>query len=234
MLDVKGTYDDLYDAILGKEFTTQKKYKQPVVCKEEVAKKLYDLTMSDTIYAKLFRSSPSGMFFEKTCPDLYRVLDCKRDELVEAFYALKLGEYYKEVSPRVQYYLKQAYDEAHEIPNLIFKFLPHKLMAEMFTEGFFPEGITAREVIQTMFNPEYKPVCSTNPINRMTDFSEIYVKDTDMVVAVPNNIANKIPVSNIADITVDALGVQIHGMYLRTMGNTIGYAQSIYDLRNVI
>lgn len=235
MINKDFTYNAIYDKINGKNLFTEKAFKNPPICDVGVLQDFVQLVETSTIYKQVFISTYSADYMLSAFPTLPKYLGVNKTEFIEAFYGYKLDcSFYKEVSARLQYFTKLSSQRVHDIPNLVFKVMPISILTDLFTEGFLPIGMTPRDYMCEIFGSEYKPVCKTDPINRMGDFTELYIDDTDMIAAVDNDIAANLNVNTILAIKVDADGLNVDGTYLRTMGNHIGHTMSIYDLRNVI
>lgn len=155
----------------------------------------------------------------------------------ECFYTAKNGAMYFEVPAKCLYLLRQCYEAVHEIPNLIFKVAPVNEMTKWFSRDYFLNGLSMKDVIKNLINPDYEPLSSSklrNAVETPNPFTEIYITQTDMVAAVPNDIAKALNDENILNIKVLPSGLCIDKHYLRTYGNRFGAINSVYDLRDLI
>lgn len=190
------------------------------------------MLQEDPIAKDFFESYDSYKDFYKTAVDFAHLIP--KDLQMEVFYAAKIGCFYTGIPSFCVYMIKRAWTEANGIPNLIPKLLPSVVLNEVFKKGYFTGLTSLRDVICNVACKDYNPLSETNLRNRVGDFTEIYIKSTDMVAAVPNVIADALDDNSILNITVEPNGLTTNGMLLRTMCNYVGAINSTYDLRELI
>lgn len=152
----------------------------------------------------------------------------------EVFFCTKNGMYCGEISSYVTYMVRKAVNAADGIPNMVSKYLSQKDLTLMFTEGYVGGDYTLKDVISTEINAEFIPLSELRLKVRHDKFSELYVAETDMISAVPNDIADNLTDDAIRHIRVTPNGLAIGEALLRTMGGHYGITNSIYDLRELI
>lgn len=182
----------------------------------------------DVLY--VFNYLESYTEFFKCCTDFAKWFPKKHWK--ELFYAVKNGFYSTDVPSDSIYLTKKAYT-AISIPNLILKQIPVSWQSSWFEEGYFSGGYTLRDVICTFCMPTYRPLDHINNKVTYETFTEIYIKDTDMVAAVPNRIGDLLSAETIDRIKCEPNGLSVDGKFLRTLGGYHGAANSIYDLRQL-
>ncbi len=152
----------------------------------------------------------------------------------ELFYGAKLGgEVYRAIPSFCVYMIKKAWEAVDGIPNLIPKVLPKVCLKMFLSQNYCLGGITFVEVVKNVCCPEYNPLSLHRLKNKVGDFTEIYVPSTDMVAALPNDIANMLTDDGIMKIEKSPNGLMTGKTLLRTMCNRYGAVNSTYDLRNV-
>lgn len=171
--------------------------------------------------------------------DFYKTeLDFKalipKEYQAEAFYAAKNGKFYVEIPSFCVYMLNRAWEESKGIPNLMLKLIPFPVLTEWFKKGYFLGGLTLRDVICNICCESYNPLSISHLKNRVGDFTEIYVEDTDMVAAVPNAIADMLDDTGVLAIKETPDGLSTNQVLLRTMAGYLGAIRSIYDLRELV
>lgn len=169
--------------------------------------------------------------FYKSEPDIAEAIDPK--DRMEAFYANKNGCYCKEVPAFCIYMIRKAYEE-YRMPNLILKQMPVNVLKSWFAPGYFSDGITLRDVICSETLGSYEPLSEYKLSCKHSTFTEIYIAETDMVAAIPNDIIRFLDDESIRSITVTPAGLSTHEHLLRTMGTHYGVTNSTYDLRQLI
>lgn len=222
--------NDLEPYILGKKFSGKNK---KTVCMD---KRLYEDFMTqleeDPIAKQFFDNFELYKDFFDTMVDFKEIYP--KEFWEELFYAAKLGgDIYRGIPNFCVYMLKKAWKEANGIPNLIIKLLPKSLLKLFTAEGYFIGGITLQEVIMNVCTRDYVPLSMHHLKNKVGDFVEIYVATTDMVAAVPEDIANQLGDDGIIRIEESQNGLVTNGILLRTMCNRLGCINSTYDLRDV-
>lgn len=189
-----------------------------IMSKNEFASRLIALT-----------ESPK-QFFELE-PDIAEQIPKRERE--EMFFAVKNGFASPCVPAKCIYLVKKAYD-TYGISNLILKQIPENMYKVLFSRHYLGGGYTMRDVIRMFCNQSYEPVSAHAPFCIMKEYSEIYIPSTDMVAAVPNQIALKLSVSDIQRLQVDDFGIHLDGTYLAFMEGYNGACNSIYDLRRLV
>lgn len=224
------TLSELAPYILGKQFTGEAKTAPRL--NKDVFTQFLTMLSENTIAKEFFDVYDNYKDFYTTAVDFKNLIP--KEYQMEVFYAAKVGSFYVEVPSFCVYMLKQAWDKADGMPNMVLKLLPTQLLTECFKNGYFLGGLTLRDVICNVCCQDYNPLSEDRPKNRVGDFTELYIKDTDMVAAVPNKIADAFDDAGVLSIVDTDAGLQANGVMLRTMCNYVGAINSKYDLRKLI
>lgn len=230
VIDVNTTISEMEPYITGKAYIEGEK-KTPTMDKE-VFKRFLEMLNSDPIAKQFFDVYEHHLDFYTTATDFKN--NIPKELQAECFYAAKVGSYIYGVPSYLVYMVKKAYESVGNIPNLIIKALPINLLKDCFTKGYLVEYVTLRDVICNVCNEQYTPLCDVKPKNRVGDYTELYVKSTNMVAAVPNKIADALDNDNVLNIVETPNGLAVGGILLRTMCNYAGAINSTYDLRELI
>ena len=235
-MDNNITLSELEPFIKGKKFTGEAKEREPL--SRQSLKDFLDMLNQQVMIKQFFNVYEKHTEFYNKAVD-FKALVPKNIQK-EVFYAAKLGKFYPQVPSQAVYMVKKAWEASDGIPNLIPKLLPLKLLDEMFKSGYFMGSVSLYDVICNICDSgdstsiKYKPLSDYNLKNRHNNFTELYIKSTDMVAAVPNSIGDSLAESDIENITLGADGLEIKGKLLRTMGGYVGAINSYYDLRELI
>lgn len=168
--------------------------------------------------------------FYKATPDIERLVPKPARE--EIFFALKNGFASTEVPARAIFLLNKAYAKT-KIPNLIFKALSDDDFKVMFQANYL-DGVCMRDVICSYICPDYSPITPGSYLSKHSEYTEIYIEETDMIAAVPNDIAVNMSVADIKSLRVTKKGIYLGDIPLRTLGGRYGATNSIYDLRECL
>lgn len=170
--------------------------------------------------------------FYKLCPDFVHYFD--KDIRLEVYYAAKIGGYYKGIPCYCAYMLKKAFAEVEEIPNLIPKVLPLPVLEQFLREDYFLGGLTLRDAICNVCTPNYTPLSEHKLTVKHDSFYEVYIRDTDMVAAIPSTLMDIIPEEELCNIVVKGKDMYLHDHPVRTLGGYVGAINSCYDLRALL
>ena len=231
VIDVNTTLSELEPYITGKAFLEGEK----TVTRLDRDSFLHFMEMlnNDPIAKQFFDAYEHHLDFYTTAVDFKNLVP--KDIQAECFYAAKLGKYYYGVPSVLVYMVQKAYESVGNIPNLIIKALPTNLLRDCFTPGYLAKPTTLRDVICNVCCEQYTPLCELQPKNRVNDeFTELYIKSTNMVAAVPNRIADALDANSILSIEETPSGLAVGGILLRTMCDYVGAINSVYDLRALI
>lgn len=216
--------------VLGKSFTGKAKERQCFITDE--LENFLTALEENSIAKEFFNAYELAANFYDTMVDFKHIIP--KDVRVDVFYAAKVGYYYKEIPPLCVYVLQRAWEQCYGIPNLLLKVVPVSFLKKFFEEDYFLGGLNLKDIICNVCTEEYNPLSFYHPRNKLSDFTEIYIQSADMVAAVPHSIADCLDDESINSIIVTPNGLQVNGMYIRTMANRVGAVSSIYDLREVI
>ncbi len=221
---------ELEPYILGRKFSGECK-NQPRG-NAEIFQKFVDMVDQDEIAKTFFEAYNLAADFYNTMIDFKHFIP--KDMRDEVFYAAKNGVLYTQVPALCVYLLRTAWEQCYGIPNLIFKVIPATALRKFCEKGYFLGGLTLMDVVCNICSEEYKPLSLYHPKNKLKEFTEIYVPATDMVVAVPHSIGDLIDENNVTAISCGPNGLEIEGMFIRTLANHVGAVNSVYDLRSVL
>lgn len=222
------TLPELEPYILGKKYFP----KQGVQSHNKLAVDEFSMRVSKSMSAKInLDMCEQYTDFYKVEPDFKHWI--KPEDRAEAFYANKVGKYTPLVPSFCVYLLKKAY-EVHKSPNLVVKQLPVPVLEKFLSDGYFGGLLTLRDVICNFCNPNYNPLSLTRLKNPCGDFTEVYVKSTDMVALVPKRLASLLNDESILEIEVAPNGLAVRGKTLTSLAGYHGIVNSIYDLRKLV
>lgn len=217
--------------ILGKEFlpgTTPITY---VPVPESVYTDFADRLAHSATYETNLNLTENHKDFFRAEPDIAHYTPSQYQ--AELYYTAKLG-YYVQGVPAICLYMVSKALEQHNLPNLVVKQLPESFLKTVFTEGFFGNGYCLRDVICTLSGTVFTPVSSLHLKDVHDKYSEVYVAETDMIAAIPNDIASVITNESAKDLRVTQDGLWLRDILVRTMGSYAGVINSIYDLRELL
>lgn len=223
------TLPELSEYILGDKFIGE--YKESTLCTAQQLKEFLTHLASSEFAKSAFSASENWKDFYTVIPDFKHYF--KADVREDVYYAAKNGMVASGVPAFCIYMVKKAYAKI-DIPNMIFKQIPIPVMRQWFRPGYIRKGICLRDVICQFCNAQYNPVTPYRYTNTVGDYTEIYVKETDMIAAVPNVIAKSLNMNDIEKITVSQYGLSINNVLLRTMAGYAGAINSTYDLRKLL
>lgn len=194
--------------------------------------KFIDCVTGDPVAKQVFNNCLNAAEFYDIVVDFKYLIP--KDQRKEVFYAAKYGKYCPQVPSFCTFLLSRAWQQCQGIPNLVVKSLTKGMLSNFCTVGYFSNGVTLQDVICNVCHEEYVPLSEVTPRNKTKEFTELYVRATDMVAAVPHAIADQLSDTDVLDITVTPHGLSCKGMLLRTMAGHYGITNSVYDLRDVI
>lgn len=151
----------------------------------------------------------------------------------ELFYAAKNGFYSADVPADCIYLICKAYANV-DIPNLVFKQIPAHWFSSWIREGYLTGGYTLRDIVCTYCAKSYRPLDAVNIKIRYDNYTEIYIRSTDMVAVVPNKLGDLLSYDVIEQLECTPLGLHVGGKYIRTLGGFYGAVNSNYDLRRLV
>jgi hypothetical protein len=186
-----------------------------------------ELLYSSTGAPRLLQVTESSSQFFQLEPDIAQYVPKKsRDEM---FYALKNGFFSPCVPAKCLYLVNKIYN-THRLCNLVPKLLPK----EVFAKNYLAGGFTLLDVIATLCDKRYTPLARHMLSSSYGDHHEVYVNATDMIAAIPADIASKLSEEEIFQMEVDNDGLKIKGVYIAFMGGRHGACNSKYDLRKLV
>lgn len=231
MPDFSTDLTTLRDYILGDRDTgmvSDKMTRLPNAMFEE----FMNMLAADSVAAAWVNTYEVHKDFYATMPDYAKLFPKQFQE--ELFYAAKLGHYYRQIPAFCEYIVRKSWEKCYGIPNLLFKVIPTPAMNRFFQKGYLLGGINMRDVVCNTVCADYDPISLHHPFNKVGDFTEVYVPKTDMVAALPNDIAEILTPESVTDLHVTPNGLALGNKLLRTSGAYVGAVNSIYDLREVI
>ena len=143
------------------------------------------ITMYDTYNIILNQMDYYEDFFN-VCYDLKELFDPALHQ--ELFYAAKVGYMYEGVPTYLVYMIKKCLEE-YPFGNLIVKMFPIPLLNSYCKEGAI-NNTSIHDIIATELGVDYRVLDENNLISRYDKFSEVYIKNEDMVAIVPNDIVS--------------------------------------------
>ena len=195
-----------------------------------------NMLAEDTVAKSYFDAFELHDDFYSTLVDFNHFIP--NDQKVEVFYAAKVGKAYREIPSFCTYVLTKAWEQCNGIPNLLLKVIPTTYLKKFCSKGYFMSDLTLHDAICNICTEDYSPFSTGKLKNLVHDpkgnFYELYIRESDMVAAVPEAIGESLTNPDIANITLTPQGLQTGGVYLRTMSGHLGAINSTYDLREVI
>lgn len=220
---------DSYDFIIGKKYLG--KVAEPYRAEPDLLLKASTIFNISPTAQRNLEILDSAKEFYKAEPDIAKRIQVKKRE--ECFYGMKL-EYVSPVIPaRALYFLLKCYKDYNTV-NYFPKVLSKPLVKLMFSEGYIAEGYTLKDVICTITTPNYQPLSAAFPAVNMGDYSEIYIKETDAIALVPNDIRDKLNYTDIENLTVKGKDICCGNTPIRLIGSHYGATHSTYDLRDML
>lgn len=224
------TIPDMAPYIMGQKYL---KESEPYVFSDFELYKAFSKAVATTQLGDVnFDAMENYKDFFNCEPEIKKLIPSRQAQQ-EVFYALKNGIIVKGVPANCIYMVKKALSKI-DSPNLVVKQLPLDLLKSCFTKGYFGDGYTLRDVICNLSNLPYEPLSMTKSKIIYQDFTELYVKETDMVALLPNALAAGLNEDSISYLHVTPDGLMVKDILLRTRGNYIGAVNSIYDLRKLV
>ena len=234
---IVNTLIDLYPYVMGKSHFAEVKVRARL--DQDYLKLFVNMLSEDQVAQKYFEVLMVHEDFYNTLVDFNHFIP--PEQQAEVFYAAKLGRGYREIPSFCAYILDLAWKQCNGIPNLIPKVLSGTHLRKFCGEGYLLGGLSLHDAICNVCTDQYMPFNSVNTKNLIKakttdelDFYEIYIRESDMVAAVPKSIGDVLTDSTISKISVTPNGLFVGGQYIRTMANHLGVINSIYDLREVI
>lgn len=222
------TIIEMYPYIMGKKFSREAT--EPYRVDVELFDSVYSHVKLDTRLQILLDSCNNPSTFFKASVDLSA--NIKREYREELFFCLKNGFATREVPAKCIWYVREAY-KRYQIPNLIPKLIPEKVLDVFFQENYFV-GKTLYDVICNFAFEDYKPFSPQSYRSSLSeDFEEIYIAEKDMVAVFPKAITSKLSDNDIKELHVSSNGITLNGKHLSLMGGYHGASRSIYDNREL-
>lgn len=220
---------DAHDYILGKKFISE--MKEPYRAEEGLLEKTSHIfNISPTAEQNLKLLESAQKFYELE-PDIAKRIPVKKRE--ECFYGMKL-EYCSPVIPaRAMYFLLKCKNDFGTV-NYFPKVFPKPLLKVLFSKGYIAEGYTLNDVLCTIISPNYKPLSLTFPAVSIGEYSEVYIRSTDGIALVPNDIRDKLNYDDIENLEVRDNSIYCGNIPIKFIGSYYGSINSTYDLRGLI
>ena len=177
----------------------------------------------------LNRTETASEFYEHVeLADKYIDKEIKED----AFYAAKLGFFYAGVPSKLVYILRKAIRK-YQSPNLALSAIDVRTISKYLKEGALPEGITIKNVIESILGRQCELLTSYRRKVKFKDWYEVYVPDVDRVLLLPEDLAKHIEsLEDLENINYRKdVGVCVYDIPIRTMGNKVGVTVDEFDLR---
>lgn len=225
------TIAEMAPYIEGKKFLESKGTFEKRCDRETFEKFVKDINTLPTA-AQMIQAIVSHTVFFECFEDLAVIYP--KNLWCDLFYTAKNGVYYDNVPGILVDAVMQSY-EKYKCCNLIVKTIPIGVLNNAFTEGYLTNGVTLSDVIRTLCHFNYMPLTNTKRKVKYTQHSEVYMKDSDMVLCIPTGPMNEALTLNvIEELTEFDNDVFFRGTPIRTMFGYYGASNSKYDLRNII
>ena len=224
------TLIELEPYIRGKLFTGQAK--EFITITQEDVEDFLTLLDCYPIAKQVFDVTEKASDFYRVYPDF--TVKFRKEIRTEVFYAAKNGGIYKQIPAYCVYILKKSWEQCNGIANLICKVIPLSCLELFCQEGYFLGGLSLYDVICNVCTSDYTPLSESKLKVRNGDFYELYIKNTDMVAAVPDAIANILTDDALLGIEVSARDLLVDGKPLRSLAGYVGAINSTYDLRELL
>lgn len=170
--------------------------------------------------------------FMKMYPDIRRVISTSK--LIEAFYALKLGYYLEGVPSKLVYVIENAVktfgkDNINYTLSSITPFLNIYATSKFECDN---NTYTLKGVVENIVGSSVSLLSYASPKVKSNGCYEVYVKDINQVVLLPNDIGEEIPMVDVDKIVYNKeVGLTINDVPLRCFGDRVGITKSEFDLR---
>lgn len=157
-----------------------------------------------------------------------------KTELMDAFYAMKLGFCAPGVPTQFIYVIKQLWDKYH-VANLIAPLMPVGMQYAVSHTGYFGNQYTGLDAYRTFLDENINLMCTDKYIVRCGDWYEAYLPALGMVAALPPCIGERLKDEDVQRVTVHAgQGLCLEATPLTTIGGLKGVCDSVFDLRGAI
>lgn len=221
--------NDKYKYVIGEsKFSEKKSVSFPT---QEEFKSWVDIGNDVERFQDYVDSLQSHLDFYKIFLDLKNVIPPSKKE--EFFYEMKNGFRAQGVPARFIWYMKHLYS-IYNSANIAVMMLSDKDCEVFFSENYFKDGITARDVIKEFIDKDYEPLHNGNLRVNHGSYYEVYLPKEDMVALLPTKLANSLSDNDLLNIDQGENGLEIEGELLRSRTGYYGAINSVYDLRELI
>ncbi len=193
-------------------------------------------------WANIYAKSPTASIVLDTTDDyasFYAVESdlaklIPRQELVEAFYSMKLGFCTPGVPAQFLYVSKALWEQYH-ICNLVTALLPMGIQASLSKKGYIGCQYTGLDAYRTILDENFNLMDSDNPIVKCGEWYEAYLPVLGMVAALPPAIGSRLSATDLDKVhQVPGVGLAVDGTPLTSVGGLKGVCDSVFDLRRAI
>lgn len=192
------------------------------------------INISKSILAT-FESIDDANSFFTMYPDIKVVLGSSI--CVEAFYACKLGYYYKGIPTKLVYILNKTFKEndnkhintaLNTAINLIKPYISN-------VYEYNGEDYTVKDIIENVVGTSINLITDSKRKIKCSDCWEVYIPDIERVALFPNDIADMFGYADCEKLyfTVEK-GIMFNDTVVRTLGNRLGITKNDFDLRDCV
>lgn len=187
------------------------------------------LTVDPVIRDFFMKTETASEFYEHVeLAEKYIDKEIKED----VFYAAKLGFFYEGIPSKLVYILRKAIRK-YQSPNLALTAIDTRLIAKYLKPGALPEGITIKQVIESILGKSFDLITQYRRKVRYRDWYEVYVPNVDRVILLPNDLAQLIEsLDDLENVNYKKdVGVCVYDIPIRIMGSKVGVTTDEFDLR---
>lgn len=227
---MKMTITEAADYILGRKFVNvlgREPFRADKQFLEDAKK---ELLKHPTAYKNLSLIDSSKVFFAREVDLAEKVPNTQKEEF---FYGVKLGYVSPAIPAKALFYMDRCLEEYGTL-NVLPKFVLSGDLKKMFSDGYCAEGYCLRDVICSLFQPNYKPIDDGQMSAPNGEHWDIYIQETDTVAIIPKKIKDKLQPEDIRRLKVEGRHITLSGKPIYELGGYIGAVNSTYDLRDII
>ena len=193
-------------------------------------------------WAGIFAKSPTASIVLNSTDDYSSFYAVETDiarlipksELLDAFYAMKLGFCAPGVPTQFLYVAQQLW-EKYKVANLIAPLMPVGMQYCIGRTGYFGNRYTGLDVYRSFLNENINLMQTDKYIVKCGDWYEAYLPALSMVAALPPCIGERLKDEDVHRIFTRAgVGLCLDQTPLTTIGGLKGVCDSVFDLRGAI
>lgn len=218
---------DYYNYVMGDKAIGAEPV-SPVRCNSDVLSDFIKEVNKCYTAAQNMQATDSAKRFFAIEPDIAHFTP--KEYRQEVFYAYKCGSYSPVIPSKYLFMLSKCKSKYLSM-NMFTKVIPKKDLQTLFTSGCIADGYSLYDVIKSLYDKEFHPLGETKLSNKRSDYTELYIREKDMVALVPNKIGEALSDADINRLQVVGKDICLGDVPIKTLGGYYGVCNSTYDLR---